>query len=267
MNAPFLAAGVFPKEWLRPTVDFLLATQRPSGEIPWFEGGHTDPWDHTEAAMGLSIAGEWAAAERAYQWLASEQLEDGSWWACYRDEQPDESVERRETNYVAYVATGVWHHFLITGDRAFLRSMFPVVQRAINFVLHYQGPEGEVDWAVNPDGAPLGDALVTGCSSIYKSLECAVLIADTLGHSVSSWRTARDRLGHALRHKPTRFDRTWESKSRYAMDWFYPILAGWVTGAAARERLAARWENLSSRALGVGVKTTSRGRRWRSPVN
>ena len=33
MNAPFLAAGVFPKEWLRPTVDFLLATQRPSGEI------------------------------------------------------------------------------------------------------------------------------------------------------------------------------------------------------------------------------------------
>ena len=140
--------------------------------------------------------------------------------------------------------------FLITGDRAFLRSMFPVVQRAINFVLHYQGPEGEIDWAVNPDGAPLGDALVTGCSSIYKSLECAVLIADTLGHSVLSWRTARDRLGHALRHKPTRFDRTWESKSRYAMDWFYPILAGWVTGAAARDRLADRWDEFVEPGIG-----------------
>ena len=72
MNAPFLTPGVFPAQWLRPTVEFLLNTQRPSGEIPWFEGGHTDPWDHTEAAMGLSIAGEWDAAGRAYHWLADQ---------------------------------------------------------------------------------------------------------------------------------------------------------------------------------------------------
>ena len=56
MNAPLLSPGVYPAQWLRPTVEFLLATQRASGEIPWFDGGHTDPWDHTEAAMGLSIA-------------------------------------------------------------------------------------------------------------------------------------------------------------------------------------------------------------------
>ena len=31
--------------------------------------------------MGLSIAGEFIAAERAYDWLASEQLDDGGWWA------------------------------------------------------------------------------------------------------------------------------------------------------------------------------------------
>ena len=40
------------------------------------------------------------------------------------------------------------------------------------------------------------------------------------------WLLARERLGQALRHKPERFDRTWESKSRYSMDWFYPVLAG-----------------------------------------
>ena len=70
MNAPLLSIGAYPAQWLRPSVDFLLASQRPSGEIPWFEGGHTDPWDHTEAAMGLSIAGEHAAAqpERAPAW-------------------------------------------------------------------------------------------------------------------------------------------------------------------------------------------------------
>ena len=62
----------YPAKALRPTVDYLLASQRDSGEIPWFNGGHTDPWNHTEAAMGLSIAGEFTAAERAYDWLARE---------------------------------------------------------------------------------------------------------------------------------------------------------------------------------------------------
>ena len=71
MNAPVFSTDVYPAQWLRPTVDFLLRTQRASGEIPWFEGGHTDPWDHVEAAMGLSIAGETAAAIRAYEWLST----------------------------------------------------------------------------------------------------------------------------------------------------------------------------------------------------
>ena len=245
-----LGPGAYPEAWLRPTVDFILNTQRPSGEIPWFEGGHTDPWDHTEAAMALSIAGEISAAERAYQWLSEAQLGDGSWWACYRAGQPDRTVERRETNYVAYIATGIWHHFLIAQDPLFLERMFPVVVRALDFVLRYQGPEGEIDWAVDGAGAPLGDALVTGCSSIYKSLECGIVIADQLGQKKDHWERARSQLGDALRHKPARFDRTWESKSRYAMDWFYPILTGVVDGAAARQRLSSRWSEFVEPGIG-----------------
>ena len=65
MSGLYLSPGLFPTEFLKPTVDFILAVQQPSGEIPWFEGGYTDPWDHVEAAMGLSIGGEWEAAERA----------------------------------------------------------------------------------------------------------------------------------------------------------------------------------------------------------
>ena len=57
----------YPEAELQPTVDYLLAMQRDNGAIAWFEGGHTDPWNHTEAAMGLSIAGEYVAAERANQ--------------------------------------------------------------------------------------------------------------------------------------------------------------------------------------------------------
>jgi hypothetical protein len=245
----YLSRGLFPEEFLRPTAQFILDVQKPSGEIPWFEGGYTDPWDHTEAAMGLSIAGEFDAARRAYEWLAQRQLPDGSWWAAYRGSQIDNS-ERRESNFVAYVATGVWHHFLVSSDSDFLRAMWPMVDRAIGFVLSLQTEHGEIDWAVDAEGTAKGDALVTGCSSIYKSLECASNIAITLDEPRPEWLQARDDLGTALRHKPERFDRTWESKSRYSMDWFYPVLTGVLSQAESRARLAARWDEFVEDKLG-----------------
>jgi hypothetical protein len=249
MSGLYLSRGLFPHEFLRPTVEFILEAQQPSGEIPWFEGGYADPWDHVEAAMGLSIGGEFDAARLAYEWLYSKQLVDGSWWASYRGDEIDNS-ERRETNFVSYVATGVWHHYLVSGDRDFLRAMWPMVDKAIVFVLALQSKHGEIDWAVDAEGVAKGDALITGCSSIYKSLECAHNIAVTLGEDRPHWLTSRELLGHALRNKPERFDRTWESKSRYSMDWFYPVLTGAITGADAKARLAARWDEFIEDQLG-----------------
>ena len=239
----------YPEEDLKPTVDYLLASQRDNGEIPWFEGGHTDPWNHTEAAMGLSIAGEYTAAERAYDWLVEEQLEDGSWWASYVNGEPS-NITRRETNYVAYLATGVWHHFLITGNRAFVDRLFPAVDAAIEFVISMQSEHGEVAWACDTLGEPMDDALVTGSSSVYKSLECALHIARAVGVLRPKWRTARQKLGTALRHRPERFDRNWESKSRYAMDWFYPVLAGVFQDEQGLERINARWGEFVEDGLG-----------------
>jgi hypothetical protein len=240
---------LFPHEFLRPTVEFILETQESSGEIPWFEGGHSDPWDHVEAAMGLSIGGEYEAAERAYRWLAETQLEDGSWWAGYRGHEVDNG-ERRETNFVAYFATGVWHHYLITRRREFLLELWPAVERAIGFVLILQTEHGEIHWAISADGSAREDALLTGCSSVYKSLECAHNIAVTLGLPRQDWILARDRLGEAIRYKPERFDRTWESKARYSMDWFYPVLTGVFAGREARARLASRWDEFVEDGLG-----------------
>ena len=41
--------------------------------IPWFPGGHCDPWNHVETAMALDVGGLHAAAERAYEWLVGIQ--------------------------------------------------------------------------------------------------------------------------------------------------------------------------------------------------
>lgn len=249
MSGVYLTQGIFPGEFLRPTVEFILNVQRPSGEIPWFESGYTDPWDHIEAAMGLTIGGEYEAAVRAYKWLADAQLDDGSWWASYRGDEIDNS-KRRETNFVAYIATGVWHHYLVTQDRDFLQALWPAVESAIGFVLSLQTEHGEIHWAVDGDGKAKCDALVTGCSSIYKSLECAMNIALTLGEGKPHWKEARTELGQALRFKPERFDRTWESKARYSMDWFYPVLAGALPQAEGHARLMARWDEFIETGLG-----------------
>ncbi len=249
MPGLYLSRGLFPHEFLRPTVEFILRAQQASGEIPWFEGGHSDPWDHVEAAMGLSVGGEREAAARAYRWLVQTQLGDGSWWAGYRGAEVDNG-ERRETNFVAYFATGVWHHYLITGDVEFLREMWPSVERAIDFVLFLQTGHGDIHWAVDADDSAREDALVTGCSSIYKSLECAHNVAVTLDHPRPEWLRARARLGEALRDKPERFDRTWESKSRYSMDWFYPALTGVLPQRQARARLAGRWHEFVEEGMG-----------------
>ena len=180
MSGLFLSKGLYPEDFFRATIEFLKREQQADGSIPWFEGGHADPWDHVESAMRLSIGGEYDAAERAYFWLRDSQLADGSWWAAYRNGEVD-NRERRETNFVAYIATGVWHHYLISQRREFLQAMWPCMQRAINFVVGQQSPHGDINWAVDADGQSMEDALVTGCASIYKSLECAWNISVVLG--------------------------------------------------------------------------------------
>lgn len=243
---------------LQDTVAYIRAIQLPDGAIPWYQRGKLDPWDHTEAAMALSVAGDHSAAERAYHWLAQQQLADGSWYANYfpSDNQPVDKYSEtthsdlRETNFVAYIATGVWHHFLITRDRNFLTSMFPCVSRAVDFVLRYQSEFGEIAWAVDAQGIGQNDALVTACSSVLRSLDCACRIAATLGKTRKDWHNSADRLANALLTKPERFDRTWESKARFSMDWYYPVLAGLFGESDARQRIAARWQEFVEPALG-----------------
>jgi len=241
MKNLLLSKGFFPESLLRPTVNYILRTQLPNGCIPWFKDGKADPWDHIEAAMGLSIGGELEAAELAYQWLAQEQLDDGSWWANYFSNEPVDK-NHRETNFIAYIATGVWHHYLISKNIEFLKQLFPVVKKAIDFVLHYQSPTGEIYWAVAEDGSAKKDALITACASIYKSLQCAILCAQELNFPIKKWSLAYQKLGNTLRNHPECFDRTWETKERFSMDWFYPILAGVIRGKSAQERIDSRWK-------------------------
>ena len=238
----------------------ILELQRPDGAIPWFDKGVFDPWNHTEAAMGLAVMGRFAEAIRAYDYLASCQEADGSWWAHYgsavsmetgRYEGTGDEPRKRDTNFCAYPATGVWHLYLATRDKSVLTRFWPMTRAAIDFVLSLQSPHGDVRWAAPGPEAEPDDALVTGNASIFKSLACAIRIAATLGHEASAWRKAHERLGDAVRSKPERFDRTWPPKDNFSMDWYYPVLCGVVTGEAAEARIASRWDEFVVEGRGV----------------
>ncbi|MER0445359.1 prenyltransferase [Streptomyces sp. Edi4] len=240
--------GVLTAAEARQTVAALLAAQRADGAIPWFRGHHLDPWDHTEAAMALDAAGEHAAAERAYDWLARHQNADGSWYAAYHDGAHDKVTDHgRESNFVAYIAVGVWHHYLATGDDAFLDRMWPIVLGAVEWVLALQQSGGQIGWKREEDGSAVTDALLTGSSSVHHALRCALAIADQLEEPQPDWELATGALAHAIQRHPERF----LDKSRYSMDWYYPVLGGALTGADAKARIEALWDDFVVPGLGV----------------
>lgn len=90
-------------------------------------------------------------------------------------------------------------------------------------------------------------ALLAASSSIHLSLRCAVAAAETLGRPRPDWELAAGRLAHAIAHRPHAF----EPKHRFAMDWYYPVLCGALSGPAAEARLRQGWPTFVMDGLGV----------------
>ena len=226
-------------EFYRNSIDYILRVQSSDGSIPWERNKKLDPWDHIEAAMGLSIAYKKEETEKAFLWLKNNQLADGSWYSEYIKSRP--TTKRRETNFSAYIATGLWHYYLIFQDQEFLETMLPTLSKAIDFVISMQTEDGDIYWATEEGKEILDDSLITGSSSIYKSLECASAIFTTLGKPSQDVLTTMYQLKDSIINNPERYDRNWESKSRYSMDWYYPILCGIYDKDKGINIVKAKW--------------------------
>ncbi|MFM2182372.1 MAG: hypothetical protein RJB61_666 [Actinomycetota bacterium] len=238
--------GVITADEIRQTAEHIASLQLPTGMIPWFPGGHCDPWNHVETAMALDTAGLHDHAAHAYEWLVDIQRPDGSWWNYYF---PDGSVEeaKLDTNVCAYVATGAWHHWRLTRSGAFLGRLWPTVQRSLDWVLSMRRADGSVLWACEEHERPWDYALLTGSSSIAHALRCGARLAEAAGERRADWIEAADRLAALVADSPHAF----EPKERWAMDWYYPVLAGCLTGERAVARLAAQWDEFAMDRLGI----------------
>ncbi|MFW6051548.1 MAG: prenyltransferase [Myxococcota bacterium] len=221
---------------VRHTAAWLAAQQTPSGELPWSSNGKMDPWDHVQAAMGLTAVGLGERARAAFRYLARTQEPRGGWAAERRHGRVIDPAQ--ETNHAAYLATGLWHLHRHRPDPDFLAEMWPTLERAIDFVVELQLPDGTVAWAER-DGRVWDAPLMAGSASIHGSLVCALRIAHRLGHDRPRWRTARERLARVLRHDPGAFEGAGvpTPPGRHSMDWYYPVLGGAIRGEAGRRTL------------------------------
>jgi hypothetical protein len=237
-------AGILSADKLLATGASIAADQQRSGAIGWPDG-HVDAWNHVECAMALTTCGLHAEARRAYAWLAQTQLADGSWPVRAADGTDTEHTT--ESNHAAYAAVGLWHELLVTGDEAFAARMWPVARAGIQFALGLQTARGEIIWRRLADGSPDSYALLTGSSSMYQSLRCAVALAERVGDPQPDWELAAGLLGHAVACHGDVF----ADKSRFSMDWYYPVLAGPVRGAPAERLLKSGWDTYLVAGLGV----------------
>jgi hypothetical protein len=223
-------------EQIERTGAFIAAQQESDGGLPWCKGGKMDPWDHVQAAMGLALTGQLDRAEAAFRYLARHQEPDGAWASWWQNGLVTD--ETHETNHAAYTATGLWYVHRARRSIDFLAEMWPMLERAIEFVVSLQQPDGVIFWATK-HGKPWRQPLLTGSASTYGSLVCAERIAAELDRDRPAWRQARLRLGELLRSDLVRFRQTdlEDQDGRYSMDWYYPVLGGAVRGAGARLRL------------------------------
>lgn len=238
--------GILTAEQVRATAESIARAQEPSGAIPWFVGGHCDPWDHIEGAMAMTVAGLAEPVAAAYDYLRRMQRPDGSWASKITGGTVED--ETFETNQCAYIAVGAWHHYLVTGDEAELERMWPHVKLALDLVTSFATERGEIAWSVTPEGEEReGGPLLTGSSSTYHSLRCGLALADYFDEPQPEWEIAAGRLAHLIVEHPDVF----AEKDRFSMDWYYPVLGGALRGQPAIERFRDRWDRYVVAGLGI----------------
>ena len=178
-----------------------------------------------ESILGLNFSKELNSSKLAFKWLIDNQNSDGSWFSKYEDEKPIE--KNKPTHFGPYISVAALHFYKIFADKKYLKKLWPTIESAVNFSISYQITNGTIPWSIDSDGLVEEDYLLTGSSSILKSIECAIAIAKILDNksNINKWIQSYHLLADAIRNPESKFDLLKDRKS-FSMDWYYPIISG-----------------------------------------
>ena len=232
----------------------LKEYQNSDGSIICKDDQTHDHWDHLEACIGLGIAGFKDEFERGLAWSRLNQNSDGSWYEEYKKSNPTKL--NKQSNHAAYFATALAFHYILFQDKAFIKENWSCLLMANDFLLDMQSKSGAFIWNIDEDGEYDIDFLLTGNSSIVKSLECSIFLADEMGEfsHKDKWHEIYQSAKKCVQAPKNNFDLK-ADRSNFSMDAYYPILSG----ALSAEQEAMYVEKTMQRFYvdGLGVKCVS----------
>ena len=227
----------------------IKTNQLDSGAIPSNADLSHDPWDHIEAIMGLNFLNDKESSDLAFKWLKNNQNKDGSWYAKYFNNNPIEL--NKPTHFGPYISVAALHYYKIFSDKDKLLELWETIDSAINFSLNLQDSNGTIPWSVDKNNQIENDFLLTGASSILKSLECAIAISKILDlDSNKKWTKAYKLLAYAIKNPKGLFDKTID-RSRFSMDWYYPIISGVLSDSEKDKYIKKIYKDFYIEGIGV----------------
>jgi hypothetical protein len=199
--------------------------------IPWAKGHHADPWNHTEAVIALALGGRHRAAMRGIEWLVSVVNRDGSYCQFFTSSAVLEP--RIDLNNCLYPAVGLLAYLVSSRDIISVRNFLICFDVTVDFVLDQQRSDGSFPWALSPDRKPLEGSLLAGSSAMLLALEAIEALDMMTGRNRPRIKEATAALNNYLGNPQSRF----LAKDAWAMDGYYPILAGVLNDVDARRRM------------------------------
>ena len=228
--------GVLTAADILATGESIAAVQEPSGAVGWPDG-HVDAWNHVECAMALSACG---LRGRPGAPTTGSAPASGPTGRGRRRRPPAARSPTRPPRATrpptsrSGSGTSSWS----PGTRRSRRGCGPRCAGASTSCSPCRRPAARSPGSATADGSPAGYALLTGCSSIYQSLRCAVALAEFVGRAAARLGT-RGRPARARGGAPSRGVRRQE-----------PVLDGLVLPGPRRAGARAGRGGPAGRGLG-----------------
>ncbi|MEX6429386.1 hypothetical protein [Ferrimicrobium acidiphilum] len=216
---------------LERALDSICTLQDRRGMIPWAAGHHADPWNHTEAVIALALGRRPLEALHGLEWLARAVNRDGSYCQFYTSSAVLEP--RIDLNNCLYPSVGLLAYLVGTRDAGNVRRLLRTFDVTVDFVLRQQRPDGSFPWALSPDRTPMDGSLLAGSSAMLISLEAVEAVDALMGRNRPQIKESYGALASFIRDPASRF----LAKDAWAMDAYYPVLAGVYDEVTARARM------------------------------
>ena len=91
----------------------------------------------------------------------------------------------KQSNHASYFAVALFCHYLLYKDHTYINSMQEPLTRCLSFISSLQSKSGAIIWNIDEKGNKDFDYLLTGNSSIAKSIQSALHLYKVIGEETN----------------------------------------------------------------------------------